>query len=329
MIRNDGMLRTSEVQARAMHEEHEAMSDTTIIRAVEDESVNFVRRLSGNAAFEARYVRRTSDYIIAYVSSQGGCDRACRFCHLTATGQTDMTQADADDFVAQISSVLSHHDAQAVRPARMNVNWMARGEPLLNPIMRDRSSWSDLRHRILSLAAAHAISDVRFNVSTIMPTASAAAPIEQVFADGDVTLYYSLYSMRPAFRRRWLPKAVEPNMALRMLAEWQRRTGQLVALHWAFIEGENDDLDTISEIVDAVRRSGLRPKFNAVRYNPFDPRRGRESAPDIVERNFRILSEAFPHPESRIVPRVGFSAKASCGMFVESGEVETEQGIPA
>jgi 23S rRNA (adenine2503-C2)-methyltransferase len=294
------------------------LTDPTVIRATEDASVNFVTHTGDGGAFEARYVRRTEDYLIAYVSSQTGCDRSCRFCHLTATGQTTMGQAGVDDFAGQVRSVLQHHCTQEIRPGRMNVNFMARGEPLLNPVLNDREAWLDLRGDIRMSAARVGIDEVRYNVSTIMPAGARIDGLADVFADDDVTMYYSLYSMRDAFRRRWLPKTLPPAEALAALARWQDSTGQLVALHWAFIEGENDDKETIVEIIRAVEASGLRSKkFNAVRYNPFSPRQGREPDEHVVERNFRMLADAFGHPSSRIVPRVGFSAKASCGMFVD------------
>lgn len=297
------------------------MNDTRILRATEDASVNFVEPTPDGGAFEARYVRRTHEYFIAYVSSQTGCDRSCRFCHLTATGQNTMGQADVDGFAEQVRAVLEHHRMQDVRPGRMNVNFMARGEPLLNPVLNDREAWLDLRAEVRVSAARVGVDEVRYNVSTIMPSTRGDVPLERVFADDDVTLYYSLYSMRDTFRRRWLPKTLPPADALAELARWQDATGQLVALHWAFIEGENDDEETIVEILRAVEASGLKTKkFNAVRYNPFSPRQGREPGEHVVERNFRMLAEAFGHPSSRIVPRVGFSAKASCGMFVEKPE---------
>jgi 23S rRNA (adenine2503-C2)-methyltransferase len=289
-----------------------------VIRAEEDESVNFVT-IGGRGTFEARYVRRTEEYMIAYLSSHTGCDRSCRFCHLTATGQTSMSPATVDDYGDQISTVLAHHDTRTVRPTRMNVNFMARGEPMMNPVLRDPDLWNAFTAATSKRAAASGIEDVRYNVSSIMPAVNGPSIPEAIGHEG-VTLYYSLYSMRRAFRRRWLPKAMDPVRALDDLAAWQDLTGNPVVLHWAFIEGENDDEGTIAEIVEAVRTSGLRPRFNAVRYNPFDERRGREPSLEVVERCFAALAEAFGDPSSRIVPRVGYSAKASCGMFVDGRE---------
>lgn len=295
------------------------MDRMQIIRAVEDESVNFVRP-TPTGAFEARYVRRTNDYMIAYLSSHAGCDRACRFCHLTATGQTSMAEASVDDYLLQIEDVLGHHDIQEVRPERMNVNFMARGEPLLNGVLRDRGRWSEFREAVIERARRSGIGQVRFNVSTIMPTDDGREgdPLGEVLTDPDVAIFYSLYSMRADFRRRWLPKSIDPIEALSHLVRWQRNTGNEVALHWAFIHGENDDPEVAREIAKAVRGTGIRAKFNAVRFNPPKGSRHREASMEAIETSFSILSDAFGSPHSRIVPRVGLSVKASCGMFVET-----------
>lgn len=286
--------------------------------AHEDESVNFVRPAVGGY-LEARYVRRTDGYFIAYVSSQAGCDRACRFCHLTATGQTSMAQTSIDDYVGQVADVLGHHRAQAIRPSRMNMNFMARGEPLLNPVLHSRDAWSEMTSRVRTHALTAGVDRVLMNVSTIMPAmpdGTAWPNLNSIMTDTDTTLYYSLYSMDPSFRRRWIPKSVDPRAALRTLTAWQDATGNEVALHWAFIEGENDSIETIRDVIAAVRDAGLKPKFNAVRFNPPEGSRFREPDEHVVERNFAMLAEAFGHPSSRIVPRVGLSVKASCGMFV-------------
>ncbi len=292
------------------------MIEEKVIHATEDGSVNFILPAS-DGAFEARYVRRSEDYFIAYVSSQAGCDRACRFCHLTATGQTSMEHATAHKYAQQVERVLLHHAVQNIRPGKMNMNFMARGEPLLNPCLRNHAKWNEMRHLIYDAADLAGVEKVQFQISTIMPADEREFQLPTTFQNNDVKIYYSLYSMNPQFRRRWIPKSLPPTTALRLLAEWQDKTGQEVVLHWPFIAGENDDEKTLDDIITAVKRVGLSPRFNTVRYNPYNAQKGEESSMEIIERNHAKLVDAFGNPDSKIVSRVGYSAKASCGMFVE------------
>lgn len=56
--------------------------------------------------------------------------------------------------------------------------------------------------------------------------------------------------------------------------------------------------------------------MNVVRYNPQSDKYGRESSEAVIERNAAMLQEWMPLDSFRIVPKVGFDVKASCGMFV-------------
>lgn len=287
----------------------------TLYSAV-DASVNVVTPAPDGGLWEARYVRRVPQYFIAYVSSHTGCRMACRFCHLTATGQTMETPATLDRYLGQVDAVLAHYDAVAGTQGaagRMNVNFMARGEPLANPLVLDELG--ALTAPVAARAAARGLA-VKFNVSSILPRTLGDRSLATVLADERAMLYYSLYSMRDAFRRRWLPRALPAAEGLDRVAEYQRATGRLVTLHWAFIAGENDDEGTVTEIAEAVTARGLRAKFNLVRYNPFSPAQGAEPEVGVLERNFAILRSALGHAGSRIVPRVGYDVQASCGMFV-------------
>lgn len=291
------------------------MSPITILRSQQDQSVNFVRP----DMMEARYVRRERDYFIAYLSSHTGCNKACRFCHLTQTGQTEFMPATLEDYVHQAQQVLAYYADEGIRrggrASRVNFNFMARGEPLANPVVLMRAA--ELFGRLTDMADAYGLA-AKFNISSILPDSleGAEALDTLAFAKHNQVLYYSLYSVDPAFRKRWLPKSLPVGQALTLLQRWQDITDQNVVIHGAFIEGQNDSTAQVDAMLNAIEQYGLRAKFNLVRYNPYSPAQGQESPDAVIQANFNRIQARLAHPKSRIVPRVGFDVAASCGMFV-------------
>jgi adenine C2-methylase RlmN of 23S rRNA A2503 and tRNA A37 len=278
-----------------------------------DASVNFVSE-ADVGRIEARYVRRTDDYVVVYLSSQTGCRQACRMCHLTATGQTKLRDTTRAEIVEQAELVLAHYRTQ--KPARqVHYNFMARGEAMLNRTILDDSAglFDDLWQRADALAL-----QPRFLVSTILPAEHGERPLEDVFRRYHPEIYYSLYAMAPAFRKRWLPKAQPAEVALDRLAAWQRATYKIVKIHYAFIAGENDSEADVHAVCDALEARGLYVHVNIVRYNPPSPAHGAEPPEDILERNAAIFRARLPKARVRVIPRVGFDVQASCGMFTSS-----------
>ena len=287
----------------------------TTLPSSEDLSVNFLKNTT-EGKHEARYVRRTDEYFIVYLSSHDGCRMGCRFCHLTQMGENSMRPVSLEEYVYQTVRVLRHYDEVVggggqPRASRVHFNFMARGDALANPVVLN--DFSTLRERLANLAATRGL-ESRFKVSSILPKLSQDADLTLIEGEG-VALYYSLYSLDPAFRRRWLPNAMEPYIALERLADWQRKTGGRVVLHWALIEGQNDAIEDANAIANAVKNVGLRTKYNLVRYNSPGPEQGIESDDQTRAAYFETLSSSLSEP-SRIVPRVGFDVAASCGMFV-------------
>lgn len=293
------------------------MECTRILTSNEDASVNFVF----DNGQEARFVQRSPEYFIAYLSSQGGCNKACRFCHLTQTKQTLMVDTTLAEFNQQAMSVLTHykkginldssHEAETV-----HFNFMARGEALANYVV---CSIPQVLFDQLSQMAGYCDLKSVFNISTIMPrelTASLSGRFKHVKERH--SFYYSLYSVREAFRSRWLPNAMVPWQALEELKAWQLETGNPLVFHWPFIKGENDSLEDVEKILELITPFKFQAKFNCVRYNPYSPAQGEESDQEIIERNFALITKEMSLPGSRIVPRVGKDVKASCGMFVET-----------
>lgn len=297
------------------------MNDFNRLASNEDQSVNFWRTTPDGGMEESRLVRRTGEKLICYLSSHSGCSYSCRFCHLTATGQVMMTPVSLEGYCQQAVEVMGEYGRklEAGEPAseRMHYNFMARGEALANPTIAYASQ--ELFDRLSAISEQHNL-PCRFLVSSIIPR-DFEGDLKTILKDERARLYYSLYSMDPKFRKRWLPKSMDPNRALDLIADYQAATGRMVALHWAFISGQNDRDDQIDQILEAVSQRGIKAKFNLVRYNPHDARHGEESSEDTIQRLFSKIERALGQPGSRIVPRVGFDVKASCGMFLEDPEM--------
>lgn len=281
----------------------------------EDASVNFVFE----NGVEARYVRRSDDYAIVYLSSHNGCNKACRFCHLTQTGQTEMRETSAELFIEQAKVVLDHYRFNVrkclEKPVEtIHFNWMARGEPLSNQTLLN--DWYQISLALEALANVAGVYKVKFNISTIMPEEADLTFFKRVPPSRRPAIYYSLYSMKTEFRKRWLPKAMDPYKALMALQRYNASAGDEVVLHWAFIEGENDDEFTVQGIANAVQSVGLYTRFNLVRYNPYSPVQGKEPSEEVLQERFDQLKPYMRAPGSRIVPRVGRDVYASCGTFI-------------
>jgi len=267
----------------------------------EDDSVNFFKPTGDHGKLEARYVRREQDYFICYLSSATGCNRSCRFCHLTQTKQTMYSQATFNDFLNQAHQVFEHYTTQS--PAKkVHFNFMARGEPLDNAHVRDP--------RLMALldcqARSYGIDEVKFNISTIMPKKGQARTLNPEI----VRLYYSLYSLDPKFRRRWLPHSADPRLALKALKKW----GGEVKLHWAFIKDENDSQEGLYEIIDCLHDMYFHPDINIIQYNPFNCHSQASPQEVVATRVAALQLEGF---NVKQIPRVGFDVAASCGMFLK------------
>ncbi len=278
----------------------------------QDASVNWDKP-ADVGRIEARYVRRGPDYFVVYLSSQTGCNQGCRMCHLTATGQTRLRDVTHAEFLGQADTVLEHYRREAPPARSVHFNFMARGEPLVNPVVLNDADalLGDLARRAVVLGLRP-----RYLVSTIFPRELGDRRLEDVFLCHHPEVYYSLYSVREPFRRRWLPKALPSEEALDRLVSWQRSTYKICKIHYAFIAGENDSEADVHAICDALESRRLMVHVNIVRYNPQDPRRhGVEPSEEIIRRNATIYQTRLPYARVRVIPRVGYDVQASCGMF--------------
>lgn len=288
-----------------------------VLSSQEDNSVNFIIK-KDNQILETRYVRRVDDYFIIYVSSHTGCKLACRFCHLTATGQTSFQHASFDDYKNQANIIMDYYNTLNKPAKQVHFNFMARGEPLANDIILN-DGISVINYYYELAKKNNLIGSSR--LSTIMPK-TINKPLINIIGKKHVIPYYSLYGINEKFRKRWIPNALPVSDALDIFKDWQDKSKQHIVIHGAFIKDENDSIDDMEKLCDLLIDKQIYAKMNVVRYNPFDTsKHGEESSEERINILLDIFKERLQKNNllarnSRIVPRVGFDVKASCGMFI-------------
>lgn len=280
-----------------------------------DLSVNFEHRFTDHIGrLEARYVRRSEDYFIVYLSSQTGCKQACRMCHLTASGQTNLRDVTIEEYLDQAERVLQYYDSQPFAK-RVHFNFMARGEPFANKVFLENADV--ILEGLAELASKRGL-DYKFLISTIFPKEMGNLTLGDIFKDPELypEIYYSIYSMNKDFRRKWLPKAIDPNDALALLVDWQQLTNKLPKIHYAFIRGENSSIGDVANICNALEFHNLNVNWNVVRYNPPENHWSKESSEGQIDYLTRYLRVRLPTSKVKVIPRVGTDVRASCGTFL-------------
>lgn len=282
-----------------------------IIKSAEDQSINIVdRQLVG--FLESRYVRREEKYFCCYLSSQSGCNRGCKFCHLTATDQTRFDDSTTDHYISQATAVFRQYKLSGVPAKYVHFNYMARGEILANKFFLNNAD--EVIHALSKMAIAEGLG-VKHNVSTIMPVTLKKSLVD-IFKMFHPTIYYSMYSVNKDFRYEWIPAAHDVDRALSMLKEYQEFSKKRVYIHFAFIKGQNDSLDDIDDLCGVISAHELDVQFNIVRYNPFSASQGVESDISVIEERAKQIRNTLGC-KVKIVSRVGTDVKASCGQFIQ------------
>lgn len=274
-----------------------------------DDSVNFISK-SGNSFVECRYVKRDENQVVVYLSSHNGCKMACRFCHLTSTKQTSMKDVEPHGFDEQAFQVLNYWSTnkRTGKETHVNFNFMARGEPFANKYISNYGHWMQIRHYLWCYSHIDKLIP-SYNISTILPE---NAPNLKWFVQNDTKIYWSLYSPLEKFRKRWLPKAMHPDIAAKKVNDF-RELGGKVVLHNAFIKDENDTNEQLDALVAFIEMNSLHDlDYNIVRYNPYAPKYGEES--HRMNEIYDILSSVMKG-KVQLIERVGRDVNASCGTF--------------
>lgn len=320
-------------QTYGKHKTPRPMEIEKTIYSKQDQSFNIIFK---NGA-EARFVRRDSKFVI-YVSSQGGCKQACRFCHLTQKGLTNEYCMSAEEIEAQAFAVYKHA-VETLKPfevSRIHINFMARGDAFLNDAVFEPKLYTDIEQSFWLEGQDNwvGVVPIKYNVSTIMPDSvdikERVRKLAQIRGEYrvDIRLYWSLYSMDGDFRRRWMPRAAAPSDVHRWISRALDHNYYMpIRTHLALIKDTNDGIDAIDAMVKFCYMIPCYEGTNIVAYNPFDDKSEETEQERIDEimvqfrRQYSFYLDASKHLHPcqfnpiKQISRVGFDVQASCGLF--------------
>lgn len=275
-----------------------------------DGTVKWLFDVGGGNAIEAVFIPETDRGTLC-VSSQAGCAVGCRFC---STGHQGFSRnLTTSEIVAQLWFAEHALRERLKTDSRVisNVVMMGMGEPLQNyaalvPALR-----------VMLDDHAYGLSRRRVTVST-----SGVVPmIDRLSLDCPVALAVSLHAPNDPLRDNLVP--LNRKYPLRELLDACGRylataPRDFITFEYCMLDGVNDQLEHAQQLIELIKRSGIRCKFNLIPFNPF-PASGLLRSPQAQVTVFaKILSE------SGIVTTVrktrGDDIDAACGQL--AGDVK-------
>jgi 23S rRNA (adenine2503-C2)-methyltransferase len=237
------------------------------------------------------------------VSSQVGCQQACRFCLTARSGFVRNLEAhEIADQVLEVSRVLRGEGAQAIT----NIVLMGMGEPLANLVEVTKAL------RVITSDKGLGISPRRITVSTngLIPE------IMKLGTSGlKVNLAVSLNAASDEVRDRIMPvnKRYPIRQLLSACKQFPLEPRRRITFEYVLLKDINDSPEDALRLVKLLR--GIKCKVNLIPFNPFPGSKFQRPDDSVVRRFQKILLDnhyTAPVRESR-----GRDISAACGQLRE------------
>jgi len=237
------------------------------------------------------------------ISSQVGCQQACRFCLTGSAGfARDLKAYEIVDQVLEISRILKGEGKRGIT----NIVLMGMGEPLANFDEVVKAI------KLITSGTGLGFSPRRVTVSTngLVPE------IEKLGLAGvKVNLAVSLNASTDEIRNRIMP--VNKRYPIRALLAACKRfplePRRRITFEYVLLRGVNDSVDDAQRLTTMLR--GIRCKVNLIPFNPFSGSEFKRPHDAVVRRFQQVLLDAHytaPVRESR-----GQDISAACGQLRE------------
>ena len=273
-----------------------------LVERSSDGTRKFLYRLADGHTIESVLIP-DDDRQTLCVSSQAGCQQACRFCLTARSGFVRNLQAhEISDQVLEASRLLRREGPRGIT----NIVLMGMGEPLANldEVLKAL--------RTITSDKGLAISPRRVTVST-----NGLVPAIKRLGDAGlrVNLAVSLNATTDEVRERIMP--VNTRYPIRELLsackKFPLEPRRRITFEYVLLQGVNDSIEDALRLSKLLR--GIRCKVNLIPFNPFPGSEFRRPADAVVRRFQQVLLDhryTAPVRESR-----GQDISAACGQLRE------------
>lgn len=245
------------------------------------------------------------------ISSQVGCQQACRFCLTGRGGLTrNLTACEIVDQVLEISRILQQEEKRRIT----NIVLMGMGEPLAN--------FDEVLKALQVITSDKGLGFATRRVT--VSTAGLVPEIEKLGRSGvKVNLAISLNATTDEVRDKIMP--VNRRYPIRELLaacrHYPLEPRRRITFEYVMVKGVNDTVEDAQRLAKLLK--GIKGKVNLIPFNPF-PGSGFERPDDTTVRRFQkiLLDHHYITPvrESR-----GRDISAACGQLRERETAGSQQ----
>lgn len=265
------------------------------------------------------------------VSSSLGCQLSCTFCHLTKTGKSfsALSSKEVTSNVLEAISEVYRLD-KSIGNKYIKLCYMGEGEALLNMGNTEESALTII-HEVIKAGYAVGLDGV--DISTAMPR----IPQKLILGVSNlneslkkeryklnpsnhnqtgrsaVRLFYSLHHYDQVQRDLIIPNTHSIHKTLSLLND-VHSFGINIVVHYMFMQGVNDSLESVCGLVDFINNHHefKNFEFRVLRYNSYSDDTESSKLPEIV----KILGNELQVGKLKIQYSAGEEIKAACGMFI-------------
>jgi len=305
------MTKLSEKLHMAKHIDTITSKDGSVIKYV------FEKTYTGTPyILEVTYIDRKDGRNIICVPTQSMCNMGCKFCHTTDyIGKIPVMNIDAQTLVSTTFYVMK--DLRLINSDKVFLlSFMGCGEPLEN--------MTNVLHTINDLSDREELgSDRRFAIATSIPRKNWLPLLD--FADklsnpDKVKLHFSMHYTTDEVRKKYMPKAMELDKALKILDLYKAITGSVIEVHYTLMDGINDTMNDLYRLGGLLKSRDFQVKL--LYYNKREALDA-EKSPENKVSAFKETLETYNISTTYYIPP-GLDVGASCGQFLMDHYIKAE-----